>query len=1182
MSANPKEVSQKQKSVPISPTNSAEPELEAIYSSAVANNPQTLDDIISIIIEPAAQELGINGNLIGSINQPGLSTTNEAKSKYLQVLQQTGNGDAAINQFAQLVNQSSELGNAIASVFNGQSNIIDVAKTFGIDSSAIQATSSEVLGSILGQSSIDQTTNTLDQVSAGLNILGQLTGSSDLAGLSSQLDQVSGLLNGSSTQSLEQALSKQVSVSEYSSNQEVQKNTGNIQVLQEKPPGTNTPQDFQKVPEGSTPPVHGKFGGPNYGGASAPIEKPVSKVPPKSIAPGSDKPISPNPPKKYDSPKARQNIQHLLSACEKYGLSSKEQQAALLGVVGGECSWVNQNEDCEYSSIDHLMDVFQSSFKGNHALAEKYSCWRTKKKGTPEEFFNFVYDPANNGRQLGNNRPGDGGRFKGRGFIQLTGRANYEKFAQITGIPIHENPELMDDPQTSAEIAVLYIMHKVGHAHPTSHPGFFQAVLRAVGNNTAAMAARKREFYEHFYGTLVPGSYDLSTKYAGNSMSPNSYDGSTTGNELGEDDLYGFQDPHGKYPLRSSLFEPMINRLARGVVAGTHVLAKQASRELGIPSPMDSGSWNMPEVPYSAKYPYNHVRETESGHIQEFDDTPGYERIHTMHRSGTYEEIDANGTKVNRIVGDKYEVLDRNGFIYIKGACNVTIESDANILCRNDAKIEVEGSTELKAGGNLDIGVARDMNIAVEGNFSVWANGTMNLQAKGMGHVRTNDTLFLASNNQINTYSESDTLISANTNVRTYSKAETTLYAGSNLNTYSGANTSLYSSSAMDLQASDALNTQSGAAFNVLSGAALNLQSSSDASIKAGGSANIDGSQVQLNSGKAASAKPAKGAAESAKAIQSAEKNIVEQPPAQTQQSQDEQGSSGDKPASAPLVLKASKAIVHGMIPPPFGSPSRHYVERLPSGGMHGEELYMYEDENGTGSAPKGIGQYTNQCEQQEGRSNLNEGESVSPTPGSGTCKIPERQSVILNCSRFNNNYKLTPHFTVGMLIDGGIGHPHNLIPQSGLTVPQIIANMASLSENVLEKYLDVLPGGIGGYRKQWVITSGYRQEGKSKNSSPTSDHPTGRAVDIALLGGGVSERKVLHHQMIQQLAKLVQYDQLLLEYAEGGKVWIHTGFRGTSSGETFGHSAGQSRSAGFTMLNHKRYNNSSSWILLT
>jgi putative chitinase len=54
---------------------------------------------------------------------------------------------------------------------------------------------------------------------------------------------------------------------------------------------------------------------------------------------------------------------------------------------------------------------------------------------------------------LGNTRPGDGPRYKGRGLIQLTGRANYVQYGKLLGLNLADNPELAADPATSLVIA---------------------------------------------------------------------------------------------------------------------------------------------------------------------------------------------------------------------------------------------------------------------------------------------------------------------------------------------------------------------------------------------------------------------------------------------------------------------------------------------------------------------------------------------------------------------------------------------------------------------------------------------------------------------------------------------------------------------------------------------------------
>lgn len=69
----------------------------------------------------------------------------------------------------------------------------------------------------------------------------------------------------------------------------------------------------------------------------------------------------------------------------------------------------------------------------------------------------FASGEAYEGRaDLGNTKPGDGRRYKGRGLIQLTGRANYREYGQRMGLPLEANPELAAEPVLSLRIACEY------------------------------------------------------------------------------------------------------------------------------------------------------------------------------------------------------------------------------------------------------------------------------------------------------------------------------------------------------------------------------------------------------------------------------------------------------------------------------------------------------------------------------------------------------------------------------------------------------------------------------------------------------------------------------------------------------------------------------------------------------
>lgn len=64
---------------------------------------------------------------------------------------------------------------------------------------------------------------------------------------------------------------------------------------------------------------------------------------------------------------------------------------------------------------------------------------------------------------LGNTQPGDGKRFKGRGLIQLTGRANYTNYSKAIGIDLVSHPEALFDVNISAKVLAQYFKDRDMH-----------------------------------------------------------------------------------------------------------------------------------------------------------------------------------------------------------------------------------------------------------------------------------------------------------------------------------------------------------------------------------------------------------------------------------------------------------------------------------------------------------------------------------------------------------------------------------------------------------------------------------------------------------------------------------------------------------------------------------------------
>jgi predicted chitinase len=70
-------------------------------------------------------------------------------------------------------------------------------------------------------------------------------------------------------------------------------------------------------------------------------------------------------------------------------------------------------------------------------------------------YFNKRYGPQTSvGKMLGNTKAGDGALFHGRGYVQLTGRRNYVKAKQLTGVDLIADPDRAKDPELAYQIAI--------------------------------------------------------------------------------------------------------------------------------------------------------------------------------------------------------------------------------------------------------------------------------------------------------------------------------------------------------------------------------------------------------------------------------------------------------------------------------------------------------------------------------------------------------------------------------------------------------------------------------------------------------------------------------------------------------------------------------------------------------
>ena len=112
------------------------------------------------------------------------------------------------------------------------------------------------------------------------------------------------------------------------------------------------------------------------------------------------------------------------------------------------------------------------------------------------------YDPKyapKKAKTLGNTKAGDGAKYKGRGYIQITGRYNYAKAGEAIGIDLVNNPKLAEKPSVAAKIAIWYWKLRV--QPNVENFNDVNAVTKPINPGMRGLEDRKENFKD--YKTLV-------------------------------------------------------------------------------------------------------------------------------------------------------------------------------------------------------------------------------------------------------------------------------------------------------------------------------------------------------------------------------------------------------------------------------------------------------------------------------------------------------------------------------------------------------------------------------------------------------------------------------------------------------------------------------------------------------
>ncbi len=164
---------------------------------------------------------------------------------------------------------------------------------------------------------------------------------------------------------------------------------------------------------------------------------------------------------------------------QEFELNTPERVGHFIGQGLIETGWLTLTEEKLWYSAERLLQVWPSRYRGKPDLLKAHA-------GNPEALANYVYARES----LGNTQPGDGYKYRGRGFIQLTGRDNYRRVGEAANLPLEERPDLLaKDYMASIRAAAAY--WKMNGLNEWADKGDAAAVSRGVnyGNPQSRSAA---------------------------------------------------------------------------------------------------------------------------------------------------------------------------------------------------------------------------------------------------------------------------------------------------------------------------------------------------------------------------------------------------------------------------------------------------------------------------------------------------------------------------------------------------------------------------------------------------------------------------------------------------------------------------------------------------------------------
>ena len=179
-------------------------------------------------------------------------------------------------------------------------------------------------------------------------------------------------------------------------------------------------------------------------------------------------------------------IAQIPEVMQKFGIDTPVELSHFLAQCGHESGGFRVvNENLNYSAKG-LLGIFKKYFP-TQTLAESY-------QRKPEKIANRVY-----ASRMGNGdeKSGEGFKYRGRGFIQLTGKSNYTAFGKAIGVDIVANPDLVATKYPLLSAAWFFSKNCLGKCKDASDASVL-AVTKCVNGGTIGLPDRQKHFKEYY------------------------------------------------------------------------------------------------------------------------------------------------------------------------------------------------------------------------------------------------------------------------------------------------------------------------------------------------------------------------------------------------------------------------------------------------------------------------------------------------------------------------------------------------------------------------------------------------------------------------------------------------------------------------------------------------------------